>query len=68
MTKSYDYCVYGGKEFIITGREAKNPKGSTMIELKHKVCELYGIGDEFNIWVSPNDTYMIVSPNDNEEN
>lgn len=67
MKKSHDYCVYDGKEFIITGREAKNVKGSIVIELKPKICELYGVGDEFNRWVSPNDTYMITAPKDNDE-
>lgn len=64
MKSSQDYCVYDGKEFLITGREAKNSKGSIVIELKPKICEVYGWGDEMNIWVSPQETYMIVSPND----
>lgn len=66
MNKPHDYCVYDGKEFIITGREARNAKGSIMIELKPKICEVYNIGDEFNRWVSPQDTYMISTPRDEE--
>jgi len=67
MKNTHDYCVYDGKEFIITGREAKNPKGSIVIELKPKICELYNVGDEFNRWVSPQETYMIIAPKDNEK-
>jgi len=66
MNKSLDYCIYDGKEFIITGREAQNQMGSVVIELKPKICELYGVGDEFNRWVSPKETYMIISPQDTD--
>jgi len=67
MDKSHDYCVYDGKEFIITGREARNAKGSVVIELKPKICETYNMGDEFNRWVSPQETYMIKAPKDKED-
>lgn len=66
MKKSHDYCVYDGKEFIITGREARNAKGSSVIELKPKICELYNMGDEFNRWISPQEAYMILAPDDEE--
>lgn len=68
MDKPCDYCVYDGKEFIITGRSAKNKNGRIVIELKPKICEMYGMGDEFNLWVSPTETYMIAAPEDNEDN
>jgi len=64
MKKNKDYCVYDGKEFLVTSRIAKNHKGLTMIELKPKICEKYGLGDEYNIWVFPNDAFMIVESNE----
>jgi len=51
-------CVYNGLEYCLTGRRALNSSRNKYV-FELRPLNTGGFGDEFNIWVSKEDIFII---------